>query len=221
MWIEIICYILGSVPQQVRDLLLSHPFQTFLWRKVSKGDLLLSSLGNIQPVCTCNTRWGISPESQQTLLVHVWTKWRYLSAAVKCSEACRGVIAAVSPSLLNQGGFWCCFSEQGFVFELIVYLGDVLDRACYIHLFFLCVLFLSDCDWVKWALWKKKEMFHRLSATEYPRQRELQRFQWEEGRRIYGEGHKGLWASRSGRETEKSRQQVPAHRKDREKLTEG
>ena len=47
-----------------------------------------------------------------------------------------------------------------------MYLVDMLDRMYFIHLFFVSVMFLSDCDWVKWALWKDKERFHMLLATE-------------------------------------------------------
>lgn len=33
-------------------------------------------------------------------------------------------------------------------------------------------MFLSDCDWVKWALWKDKERFYTLLATENIQDRE-------------------------------------------------
>lgn len=33
-------------------------------------------------------------------------------------------------------------------------------------------MFLSDCDWVKWALWKDKERLYTLLATENIQDRE-------------------------------------------------
>lgn len=113
-------------------LLLNHPFEIFLWRS------LLLSLWNTQPVYACDTG-GLFYQNLWKLLFHVWMKWRnHLSAAVKCSEMHRGVIAAISPSLLNQGGFWWRCSEQGFIFELVVCLG-----ICWIeHVIFICFSFV-------------------------------------------------------------------------------
>lgn len=42
----------------------------------------------------------------------------------------------------------------------------MLVRMCFVNLFFICVMLLSDCDWVKWALWKDEERSYMVLATE-------------------------------------------------------